>query len=193
MATVADISVGLSHEFAITACKAGWEPKDFAVLAHSEDRLRALLTFVRGDDKITTIDHIIDCDADPFVPSSRWTVEEHRKCGQMKWYPSKVLLYLSPNQTGEKTIEGHNLRKELAEQPVLNANVLDYLLKKPALIPKEWKGKFIFAWGTVYRSSGGNLCVRYLYWYDGGWGWSDYWLDYDWYCNYPALVAQVSA
>lgn len=52
MATPSDISVGLVHELAITACKAGWEPKDFATLAHSEDKLRELLPFVRGESEV---------------------------------------------------------------------------------------------------------------------------------------------
>jgi hypothetical protein len=40
-----------------------------------------------------------------------------------------VELYLSRGQKGGKIIVGHKLRKQLADQPVLNANVLDYLLQ----------------------------------------------------------------
>jgi hypothetical protein len=78
--------------------------------------------------------------------------------------------------------------------PVMNANVLDYLLANPDLIPEEWKKdekgntRYIFFWGTVYRRSNGNLCVRCLYWDDSGWYWSLRWLVIDFFGFYPAAV-----
>jgi hypothetical protein len=38
----------------------------------------------------------------------------------------------------------NSLREELIARPVFNANLLDYLLKNPHLIPAEWKGKDAF-------------------------------------------------
>ncbi|MEK7576265.1 MAG: hypothetical protein AAB482_01085 [Patescibacteria group bacterium] len=193
MATPSDISVGLVHELAITACKVGWEPKDFATLAHSEDKLRELLPFVRGCGEITVIRHLIDCDADPFTPNG-WKVEEHRKGGELTWDQTKVNLYLSSNQIGDRVIKGDKLRRELASEPVLNANVLDYLFAHPDLIPEEWKvdaegrTRYIFFWGTIYRDSGGGLCVRCLYWYGGRWLWFCDWLAHGWYVDGPAAL-----
>ncbi|MFI5260542.1 MAG: hypothetical protein ACHQU0_01990, partial [Candidatus Paceibacteria bacterium] len=135
---------------------------------------------------ITMLEHVIDCDASLHVPDG-WKVEEHRKGGQFKFEASQINLYLSAAQK-KGSIRGKELRKELADKPVLNANVLGYLLAKPHLIPKEWKGKSIFFWGTVYRRRGGYLCVRFLYWDGGRWIRSTYWLDDDWDGSYPAAV-----
>lgn len=118
---------------------------------------------------------VIDCDADPFCPES-WQVVEHRKGGQLEWNSTKVGLCLAEQQT-VGSIQGHELRKLLAEQPVLNANVLDYLLANQHLIPKEWRNKSIFFWGTIYRNSGGLLHVRFLRWFGYEWRWHRYWLD----------------
>lgn len=41
------------------------------------------------------VTHIIDCDADPFVPSG-WSVRSHTKGGQFAFDPAKAKLYLSP-------------------------------------------------------------------------------------------------
>jgi len=135
----------------------------------------------------------IDCDADPFVPDG-WKVEEHKKDGQFVFDPSKVEFYLSDGQKGDKYIVGNKLRKELADKPVMNANVLDFLLANPGLIPEDWKKderrntRYIFFWGTVYRHSVGRLCVRYLCWDGGWWLWSYDWLDRDWNGRNPALI-----
>lgn len=130
----------------------------------------------------------IDLDADPIIPKG-WKVEEHRKGGQFKWDASKVKLYLSEQQKKGKWIQGHKLLAELKGMPVFNANLLDYLLANPRLIPEEWKGKCIFFfWGTTYRCSDGRLCVRCLCWGGGRWLWGFDWLDFDWHGYYPAAV-----
>jgi hypothetical protein len=131
---------------------------------------------------------IVDCDADPFVPDG-WTVEEHRKGGQVDLNNISVELYLSKNQQGGKRIEGNALREELADKPVCNAKLLDFNLAHPELIPEEWKGKYILFWGTIYRDSGGFLCVRILYWSDGRWDWSGIRLVAVWGGYYPAAVS----
>ncbi len=136
--------------------------------------------------------HVIDCDAQPFVPDG-WSVEEHQKGGSFKWDKGnqRSALYLSKGQAGSSYIEGNKLRKELADKgiPVLNANVLDYLRINQHLIPEEWKGKYVFFWGTVYRNRHGNLCVRCLCWGDGRWDWSYRWLGRGWDGNgRPAAV-----
>ena len=127
----------------------------------------------------------INTDKKPFVPEG-WKVEEHRKCGTVDL--SKLALHLEPEQK-EGHLSGDVLRERLKDKSVLNANVLDYLLKHPKLIPEEWKGKYVFFWGTIYRDSGGSLSVRYLYWYGGRWYWFYYWLDHVWHGRNPALVS----
>lgn len=136
---------------------------------------------------------IIDCDADPFIPEG-WRVEEHKKGGQLTFDPSQIEFYLDDGQKNGNYIVGNKLRQRLADKPVLNANVLDYLLANPDLIPEEWKQdergntRYIFFWGTIYRYRGGFLYVRYLYWLDGRWHWSYDWLGDDWRGYDPAAL-----
>jgi hypothetical protein len=163
----------------------GWTPAEVKQLSSGgllADFRRVLL----GHAVITVPEHLIDLDADPFTPNG-WKVEEHQKGGQFKWDASKVALYLSKKQQ-HGVIEGNKLREELKGKPVYNANLLDYLLKNPHLIPEKWKGKYVFFWGTVYRDSGGSLCVRDLFWGGGGWSWSGRWLDRGWFDDDPAAV-----
>lgn len=180
-----EVSCGFAHEVAITLAKAGWEITDLDALAKSEERCREILPFLRGQAEIKLMEHITDCSLAPFCPDG-WTVlppEEQIKtrfCGSLKWNrkAQTEALYLSEEQTtGEKWIEGNKLRKELVGQVVLPANMLDYLLANPNLIPEEWKKKAVFFWGTIYRLSDGSLYVRYLYWYGSRWYWHYYWLD----------------
>lgn len=128
----------------------------------SGDNLAKVRRVRLGHSEIVTPEHIIDCDADPFVPEG-WSVAEHRNGGAFKWNATNVSLHLDEGQRDGRWIEGNKLRKELANKPVLNANVLDYLLAHPHLIPEEWKGKAVFFWGTIYCDRGGGLCVRYLF------------------------------
>ena len=134
---------------------------------------------------------VIDCDAAPYVPE-RWQVEEHHGLGILEWDPTKLSLYLSKRQMGGKWILGHDLRKEIKAKPVLNANVLDWLLAHPDHIPEEWKGKLVFFWGTIYRDSGGFLCVRCLDWYGFRWDWHYRRLDVDWRDRSPAVLRASS-
>ncbi len=184
MATASDISVGLVHELAITGCKVGWEPKDFTALAQSEEKMRQVLAIVRGNAAITPA-RLINCDASPYVPEG-WSVEEHTRGGMVD--PAKITLYLTEKQKNS-SVNGNKLRKELKDQPVLNANVLDFYLANPHLIPEDWKGKYVFFWGTIYRGRGGYLFVRYLGWDGGRWGWDYDWLGHGWDADCPAAVS----
>ncbi len=164
----------------------GWTPAEVKQLS-SGGLLADFRKVLLGHAVISVPEHLIDLDADPFVPNG-WKVEEHQKGGQFKWDATKVKLHLSKKQQGGKVLEGNKLREELKGQPVYNANLLDYLLKNPHLIPEEWKSKYVFFWGTVYRGSDGDLCVRCLCWSGGGWRWGYGWLGSDWYGNDPAAV-----
>lgn len=134
--------------------------------------------------------NIIDCDEDPFVPTS-WNIEEHKKSGVLKCDLAKIRLHLSDNQQNGERIDGHNLYKELKNEPVLNANVLDYLLAHPELILEEWKEKEIFFWGTTYRDMYSGLCVRCLYWDGVRWGWSYSYFNHDFLAHHLAACSQV--
>lgn len=151
-----------------------------------EEGMNAILS---GKATITYKEHIIDLDADPRIPYEGWKVEEHKKGGQFAWNPAKVALFLSKKQQDGNSIEGNKLRKEMVDQPVYNANLLDYLLDNPHLIPEEWKGKVVFFWGTIYRDSGDFLYVRCLIWLGGRWRQDAYWLGNNFGSGHPSAVA----
>ncbi len=131
-------------------------------------------------------DFIVDLDADPYCPNV-WKVEEHKKGGHFVWDKEKVKLYLSEHQKGGDII-GNDLRKELADKPVMNAHVFYFLRKHPELIPEEWEGKAIFFWGTIYRDSDDRLCVLCLDWHYCAWHWVHRWLGSKWNDLNPAAV-----
>jgi len=114
-------------------------------------------------------------------------IVEHREMGEIEWNPNNVELHLEPEQK-EDVIKGKELHKRLQNKPVLNATVLEYLFENQELIPEEWKGKYIYFWGTIYRGSSGSLCVRYLYFRGGQWDWYCGWLDRGWSGSDPAAV-----
>ncbi len=177
-------SAELDHAFE----RNGWTPADVEK-ASGGDILAHLLPLVRayGEVAVATTQCIIDCDAAPFVPNG-WKVESHINGGQFVFDHAKVSLYLSRKQPNGDYMLGNELRKEMLGKPVLNANILDYLLKNTNLIPEEWKGKYVLFWGTIYRDSDGLLCVRCLYFSAGRWHWHYGWLGDGWSGSHPAVV-----
>jgi len=150
-----------------------------------------------GQAEIKPVEHLIDLDAAPFVPEG-WQVVEHKKGGQWKWDSNAVQLYLSDGQKDGKYVKGDKLREEIKGKPVLNANVLDYLLAHPELIPEDWKKDekgntlFIHFWGIIYRDPLGGLCVRCLDWHGSRWLWDCDWLGGGWGSGDPvALLASA--
>lgn len=131
--------------------------------------------------------YIIDCNAAPDTPFD-WEVVEHKNGGQLEWPTEKIELWISEEQI-VSPIEGNKLRKKLEGQKVMNACVLDFLLKNPELIPDEWKRKVVFFWGTIYRDQESFLHARCIYWKDDKWVGLSRWMGGDWYFfDYAALV-----
>lgn len=180
------LDVSQAAELKLAFRRNGWNNAEIKTLSEG-NILGDVLKVIKGQAEIKTIEHFIDCDAAPFTPSG-WSVEEHKKSGLFKFDPAKISFYLSKKQK-KGSIGGHDLRKDLADKPVMNANVLDYLLPHPELIPEEWKGKYIFFWGTIYRYSDGRLRVRSLSWFGSGWVWSYDWLTGGFSSDSPAALA----
>ena len=133
--------------------------------------------------------HIINLAKKPFCPKD-WTVETHIKGDEdFEWNVSKVELFLSEKQKENYQV-GVELQKEIINP--FNANLLDYLLEHTELIPLEYKDKYVFFWGTIYRHAYGILCVRCLRWSGGRWFWSYHWLGNDFHVNDPAAVLASS-
>lgn len=159
--------------------KTDWTVEELRALAQDEDAMRLFLTVLHELSEIRPIEHlIIDRNADLFIPEN-WTVEEHKKRGQLKW-PFSVELCFSKEQQKINGIRGHQLRKKLANKSVLNGCVLAFFLEHPQLIPEEWKSHYIYFWGTVYRDPNGELGVCCLYWNNGQWCCGLRWLDCNW-------------
>lgn len=179
------LAAELDHAFE----RNGWSAEEVKQLS-SGNLLADVRKVVLGQSKSKTVEHVIDCDYAPYVPYSAWKVEEHRKDGQLNFDASKIGLYLSVDQK-KVGINGRSLRQELTGKPVLNAKVLDFLLENPHLIPKEWKGKHVCFWGTIYLDGNDGLQVRYLDWpggRSGKWGWGYWAVDADFFFGYPAAV-----
>lgn len=180
------LDVSQAHELKMAFRRNGWTNADIKALSEG-NFLTDVLKLMNGQLEVKPIEHLIDCDDDPFIPDD-WSVEEHKKGGMFKFNPEKISLYLSEKQK-KGNIGGYDLRKELSDKPVMNANVLGCLLVHTELIPEEWKGKYIFFWGTIYRNSVGDLYVRYLYWDGSKWYWFYFWLDDDFNSDCPAALA----
>ena len=58
--------------------------------------------------------------------------------------------------------KGSVVALKTVERLLHTAHVLDHVLRRPHLIPDEWKLQKVYFSGTVYRSWAGNLYVRYL-------------------------------
>ncbi len=189
------LDVGQANELKLAFRRADFSNDDIKRLCEG-NVLVEVRSVLRGHASIAVIQHVIDCDTNPFNPwvSDGLTIEEHQKGGKWKFDPKQVEFFLASGQKDGKVIEGNKLRKELAKKPVFNANVLDYLLAHPELIPDEWKTdrngntRYIFFWGTIYRNRGGYLFVRCLYWRRDMWRWIHFCLDVDWYDYHPAAV-----
>jgi len=179
-------SIGAMNQLGDALENAGFSTEDVTKLKQFSN-LKGFKDVLNGKAEISYPEHLIDCDVNPFIPNG-WSVQEHKKGGMFKFNPEKISLYLSKKQK-KGSIGGHDLRKELANKPVMNVNVLDYLLAHPELIPEEWKGKAVFFWGTIYRSSGGLLYVRYLRWNGSRWYWGCGWLDDGFNSGSPAALA----
>lgn len=158
------------------------------ILKRLDTIIELLKPEVSGLEKSTSI---INISQEPSIPSGyNWTIESHRKVDTVDL--SKMSLHLLDEQKNGY-IEGDELRKELESKNILNANVLDYLLENPNFIPEEWKGKYIFFWGTVYRRSDGRLCVRCLCFGGDSWDWRCRWLGRGFLSSAPAAPRRLQA
>jgi hypothetical protein len=189
------LDVGLAAKLKVAFARNDWTER-LIDAACEGDKLGQFRQVLLGRAVITQVEHVINCDADPFNPwaNDGFTIEEHQKGGQWKFDPKQVEFFLASGQKGGNVIESNKLRKELAKKLVFNANVLDYLLAHPELILNEWKTdgngntRYTFFWGTIYRDRDGGLYVRCLCWVDGRWNWSIRWLFRGWGGNGPAAV-----
>ncbi|MBI4458166.1 hypothetical protein HY633_04340 [Candidatus Uhrbacteria bacterium] len=185
------LGCGPAHRLEITLRKADWQLADVTKLTKNEDLCRQIRSVLLGHAKITVMEHVIDLDKEPFCPEGLYSTgkgAEHRKGGKLILTPGKIKLFLAEGQKNGGCLEGHKLREELVNQPVLNANALDYYWAHQELIPEEWKGKVVYFWGTIYRDARRNLFVRYLHRSGDRWVSGFRWLGGDFHGYRPAAV-----
>jgi hypothetical protein len=135
------------------------------------------------------VTHVIDCSAEPFIPDEQ-TLIEHNGGEAFVWDPARIELFhptCKPVKREEKHPELGQVEEELRGKPVCNANVMDYLLRYPRLVPDEWKGYRVFFFGTKYRF-GQWRNVRYLSWHGVNWEWGMICQINTWYENEVAAV-----
>jgi len=183
------LGVGLAQEIEHALNRNGFQSLDEVKALTVGDFLGRVRGVQMGLYEIKAIEHAIDLGADPFLPND-WKVEEHQKGKVAKLERrgddlylngKKIEFWLSQEQKRD-VITGNTLRAKLKNKSVLNANVEDYLLKNPHLIPEAWKKdengntRYIFFWGTIYSSADDGIYVRYLYWSGGRWAWDYRWL-----------------
>ena len=174
-------AIGLAHKLFVAAVEQVYTQELLNILAEDSDLFRQLLAVQSGGARVVMAEHIIDCDADPYVPWNM-VVEKHQKDGPFRWDSTKVgilpFIY--------EKYEGNPFRKEFENKPVLNANVLDYLLANTYLIPKEWRNKRVSFPGTIYRiknSNGALVGVACLRHFNDMWNRSFHYFDETFDCD----------
>lgn len=185
--------LGCTHKFGLALERAGGEPADLNRVAEDKALMRGFIALARGRAKITIAGRTIKLNAVPHIPAG-WSIAlpkeqvQTRAIGLFNFDQVEVALYLDPGQQGAESIKGTKLRKALEGQLVLPANVLDYYLVHPELIPEKWKRWPVFFWGTIYHDANGRLCVRYLNWDGVEWYAGSAWLGEEWDSEGPAAV-----
>ncbi len=194
------MSVRQAAELDHALARNGWKAAEIKKLG-AGDTLTRVRYLLQNKVYLANLQHIIDCDTDPDPPDrlydGGWVVAEHQKRGLWMWNSSVIDLYFAYSKCAGRIVPGHEVRIKLGTKSVLNANVLDYLLKNQQLLPQDLKkdkeGRVlnIFFWGTVYRRSDAlkPYYVRYLYWNGEMWECSQRSLDDAWGRNdlAPAL------
>lgn len=147
---------------------------------------------------IVVAQHVINFDLPATVPFSGATLNE--RIGLTGTIAFKPEEWIAKNelQAGETYITGHEYLKRLkaSKNQLPNSNQIDWLVEhqnEPGVkeFLEQYKGKVLYAFGDVFRGSGGGLYVRCMVWDGGAWV-SDYgWLDGDFYEHRLALLQKT--
>lgn len=104
----------------------------------------------------------------PEIPEG-WTINIHQGIKNDYLNLKKISLFISDKQKNQEqgcAVSWKNLFSEFAEKQItlMNASVLDYLLKNQKLIPDSWKSHCIFFWGTIFQAPNNQLMVKFINW-----------------------------
>lgn len=188
---MSEFSVGLAHEFLITAAKAGFTPQDLGNLAKSEDKMRQAKRFVdngcqfiiKGPGALI-IDRAVPFDPAKFIGSGWSIVEQDESALALTTLDFSNVRFESGLKEGEQTIDGEEKLKRLKKLGLIRLDA------KGGQTLYEEKGQATLRWlydtygitwfelaGTVLRDSRGDRCFLCLSRGGGGsWGWYYDWL-----------------
>jgi len=172
------LDVSQAAELKLAFRRHGWTNAQIKTLSEGTV-LGDVLQVINGRSEIKKIEHWIDTetDAKEFNTYNLAKVKRHEKSKRFDFMMAKMFLYQSPKQkkSGGKSIfvqeDGISLIKKLKTKSsegyiTLNGNVLEYLLEHQEIIPKEWRDKNIFFFGTEYYDFGGSGMFRFMH-YNG--------------------------
>jgi len=145
----------------------------------NEKQLYAAIGVLDGTHEISSVEHTLDLGAKP--ASDGLQIEKHFSGEKVKVKKSANKLFVNGKRVTPMTLEKDVVEKihdsasmetdnssldgiaEVFEgMPVLNANMLDFLLEHPELIPSGWfRGRLHFA-GTIYSGVHGGYAARCL-------------------------------
>ena len=159
-------SEGQTHQLMNALENAKFSAGDLTRLAQNKKWLEQIRELTNGCAEIGPVVHKIDCDAEPSIPKEvGGKIETHLQEGTIQWDFRRFKLHTEYEQEQVLGgINGHEILKKLQHKGVLNACVLEYLLKHPKLIPEEWKKRIVYFWGTIYRSRNNDLYVTSIFW-----------------------------
>ena len=148
----------------------------------------------------------VDLAAEPRLPFPTALIASHESGGivsiesrtdSLYVDAKKVVLFRSERQS--EGVKGRELYDELTGKPVLNANVLHFLIQNPEFIPNtvEWKKQgegdeiMIYFWGTIFGHPNGDHCVAHMEWNGASWKWSCSSIQNWWLANQPAALLEA--
>jgi hypothetical protein len=102
---------------------------------------------------------IIDLDIAPIAPKG-WSVIKHKKGGAWKFNPDHLKLFYTEAQKNGR-FNPSDIEYDIRDEDVMNANLLGFLVANPDRVPKEWMGKAVMFWGTIFRDNGPDAISLY--------------------------------
>ena len=149
--------------------------------------------------------HLLDLDATPCLEDFFIPTGFHRKMGKdielerrgddLYLGGKKIVFhFMPPVDLYQGYIEGRDYLREylgeVADRVILNANVAEYLIAHPELIPESWKkgdvGRPYHFLGTIFCHPEAAPFVMQLWWHDGRWHSGYVWMSGG--CYVPMLA-----
>jgi hypothetical protein len=148
----------------------------------------------------------LDLAAEPRLPFPTAVIASHdaggvvdveRRADGLYVAAKKVVLFRSELQTAG--VQGPQLYDELFGKPVLNANVLHFLMQNSEFIPDgpDWRKQdegedvMIYFWGTLFAHPNGDHCVSHMEWNGASWNWSCSSIQNWWLVHQPAALLEA--